>query len=87
MDTNDFLFFYQFLLPICDTSKSGIEDDPRLLYYSNVEEWSNIYIFKIGLGGTYRHLFKNLNARDLVVHDGCIVRDGVRGSSGTIYRQ
>ena len=43
MDTNDFLFFYQLILPICDTNKSGIDDDPRLPYYSAVEKWSNGY--------------------------------------------
>jgi len=84
METNDCLYFYQLLLPICDTSKSCIEDDPWSSYYNNTEEWSNIYAVKIGLGGTYGNLFENLNARDLVVHDGCIVGDGVCGSSGTI---
>ena len=87
MDTKDFLFFYQLLLPICDISKSGIANDPRLSYYSNVEEWSNMYACKLGLGGTYGHAFKNLTARELMVHDGCIVRDGVRGGNGAIHRR
>jgi hypothetical protein len=87
MDTRDFLFFYQLILPICAISKSGIVNDTRLSYYSNVEEWSNIYACKLGLGGTYGHAFKNLTARELVVHDGCIVRDGVRGGNGAIHRR
>jgi hypothetical protein len=33
---HDPLFFYQLILPFCDPSKSGIENDPRMPYYSNV---------------------------------------------------
>ena len=80
-EKKNFLFFYQLFLPMCDTSKSGIEGDPCLSYYSKMEEWSKLYAVKIGLGGTYGHAFKNLNVRELVVHDGCIVRDGVRGGN------
>ena len=87
MDEQDFLFFYQLILPICDTSKPGIEDDPRLSYYSNVEEWSNVYAVKVRLGGTYGHIFKNLTARELMVHDGCIMKDGVRGGNGVIHQR
>jgi hypothetical protein len=32
----DALFFFQLLLPIGDLKKSGIENDPRLPYYSEV---------------------------------------------------
>ena len=84
----DYLFYYQLLLPIGDTTKSKIENDPRMSYYSKVENWSNMYSFQIGLGGTYGHKFKNIKVEELVHHDGCVVRDGVRGgSSGAIYRR
>ena len=63
----------------------GISNDPRLAYYSSVEEWSNMYAYKLGLGGMYRHHFKNLTARELMVHDECIVRDGVCGGNGAIH--
>ena len=42
----------------------------------------------IGLGGSYGHDFKNVKIAEIVRHDGCIVRDGVRGgNSGAIYRR
>ena len=37
MDTKDFLFFYQLIIPIYAISKSVIDNDPRLSYYSYVE--------------------------------------------------
>ena len=84
----DYLFYYQLLLPIGDTTKSKIDNDPRMSYYSKVENWSNMYSFQIGLGGTYGHKFKNIKVEELVYHDGCIVRNGVRGgSSGAIYQR
>ena len=87
MKTNDFLFFYQLILPICDTEKSGVKKDGRLSYYSKVEEWSNLYAYQIGLGGSYGHEFKSVSIKEILKHDGCIVRGRVRGgSSGTIYR-
>ena len=88
METDNFLFFYQLILPICDTKKSGIDDDPRMSYYSAVERWSNFYAVHLGLGGTYGHSFRNVTAKELLRHDACVVRDGVRGGSGgAIYRR
>ena len=88
MKTNDFLFFYQLILPICNTQRSGIRNDGRLSYYSKVEEWSNLYACQIGLGGSYGHEFKNVTLKEILQHDGCIIRDGLRGgSSGAIYRR
>lgn len=88
MRNNDFLFFYQLLFPFCDTSKSGVSNDPRLSYYSKVEEYSNLYASQLGLGGSYGHDFKSVKIPEIVRHDGCVVRDGVRGGSGgAIYRR
>ena len=39
----DCLFFLQLILPMCDTTKSGVRNDPRKLYYSDVEKFTNIY--------------------------------------------
>jgi hypothetical protein len=50
------LFFLQLLLPMGDPKKSGIIDEPRLPYYSEVE--TKKYATAIGLGGSYGHFFK-----------------------------
>ena len=47
LDEDNFLFFYQLILPICDPKKSGVEDDPQKAYYSQVECWSNNYVYSI----------------------------------------
>ena len=74
------------MLPLCDKPLSKIREDKRLSYYSDVERWLNIYAYQIGLGGSYCHGFKPVKIPEIICHDGCIVRDGVRGgTSGTIY--
>jgi hypothetical protein len=82
----DALFFYQLLLPLCDTRRSGITNDKRMSFYSEVESFSNAYALSIGLGGSYGHTFKLLKVIELIHFDGVIVRDGVRGgSNGALY--
>ena len=84
----DALFFHQLLLPMCNPRRSGIDGDPRLPFYSNVEIYSNLYALQIGLGGSYGHSFKMLTLDELVHFDGVVIRDGVRGgSSGAIHRR
>ena len=76
----------QLLLPLCDTPLSGIRENKRPLYYYEVDKWSNIYAYQIGLGGSYGHGFKHMKLPEIVCRDGCIVRGGVwRGTIGTIY--
>ena len=88
METDNLLFFYQLILPVCDHKKSVIDDDPKMSYYSAVERWSYFYAVHLGLGGTYGHSFRNVTAKELLRHDACVVRDGVRGGSGgAIYRR
>ena len=84
----DCLFFYQLLFPFCDTHKSGIENDPRMSYYSKVELWTNAYALQLGLGGSYGHKFSNVMIQELVNFDGILIKDGVKGGSdGAIYRR
>ena len=56
-ETNIFLYFYEQVLTICNTKKSGIRGDKRPSYYVKVEEWSNLYAYQIGLGESYGHEF------------------------------
>ena len=49
--TNDFLFFLQYIFPMCDPQRLGINGDNSLPYYSKLEEWSNLRAYQIGLGG------------------------------------
>eukprot|EP00957_Ditylum_brightwellii_P103300 7872623-Ditylum_brightwellii.AAC.1 len=73
---------------MCDTSNSGIRNDPQKPYYSKVEEWSDPYGYLIGLGGFYGHVFKPAKIKEHVNWDSIVIRDGIRGgSNGTIYRQ
>ena len=88
IEEKDCLFFYQLLLPFCDTQRSGLDNDPRMSYYSEVEAWTNAYALEIGLGGSYGHKFNNVLINELVNFDGILVKDGVKGGSdGAIYRR
>jgi hypothetical protein len=42
MVKGDMLFFHQLLLPLCDPKMSGIADDPRKAFYSQVKTFSNL---------------------------------------------
>ena len=59
-----FLIFYQIMLPLCDTYFSGIQDGKRVSNYSEVEKWSNIYAYHIGLGGVEIAYVWDLSVRD-----------------------
>ena len=84
----DALFFKQLLLPLCDPEKSGIEDDPRMPYYSKLERWSTKYAASIGLLGSYGHDFKTPNIEELVHWDSCVFKSGVNGAlQGALYRR
>ena len=70
----DALFFFQLLLPLCDTSKSGVQDDPRMNYYTEVSKLTNMYAYLSGQGSDYGHVFKNTSAQPLNL---CNVARGV----------
>ena len=57
----DDLFFNQLLLPICDPKRSGIQGDYRQSFFSEVEGFTNLYAYSIGLGGSYGHKFKTVD--------------------------
>ena len=89
MNMGDALFFFQLLLPICNPKKSGISGDPRIPYYSDVVNHSNLYACSLGLvGGQYSHAFKAIKVQELVHWDGILVRDGaLGGSNGALFRR
>ena len=71
---------------MCNPERLEINGDGRLACYSKLEEWSNLYVCQIGLGRRYSHKFKNVTLKEILHHDGCIMRDGVKGgSSEAIY--
>jgi hypothetical protein len=82
----DPLFFFQLLLPIGDPKKSGIENDPCLPYYSEVECWTQKYATSIGLGRSYCHSLKEIMLEELLHFNSVVIRDGVHGRmDGAIY--
>jgi hypothetical protein len=52
VEQHDTLFFFQLFFPICDPAKSGITDNPRMPFYSKVENWSQKYAATVGIGGS-----------------------------------
>ena len=72
---------------MCDTYFSGIREDKRLPYYSEVDKCLNLYAYQIVIGGSYGRCFKLVKIPGIVFHYGFIVRGAVRGgTSGAIYR-
>jgi hypothetical protein len=85
---HDAFFFWQLLFPICDLAKSGIKDNPRLLFCSKVEKWSQKYAASMGIGRPYGQGCKPGMAEELLHFDMAVVQDGVFGGmGGTIYRR
>ena len=85
----DALKFLQLIFPICDTSRNGITDDPRLPFYSSVSHWSNLYaVGELKLGMGYGHDYKMITLDELVKWDGILMKDGVLGgSNGAMLRR
>ena len=76
----DALFFYQLLLPISDPAKTGIDNDPRRGFYTEVSKHTNGYAFnELGLGYDYGHKFTPVTSPELLRFDGSLVKHGVRG--------
>ena len=50
-------------------------------YYSEVEKWSNIYAYHIGVGGSYSHSFKTVKLYEFYCYDICTVGDGAMGGT------
>ena len=84
----DPLFFFQLLLPLCDTAKSGIANDPRRSYYTELSKFTNSYAYLQGQGSDYGHVWKNTTAAEILHFDGVLFHDGtLGGSNGALYRR
>jgi hypothetical protein len=82
----DALFFSQLMLPICDPAHSGIPDDPRLPFHTEVLRFSNLCAFQNDLGtGPCGHHFEQLHLEELLRFDGAVVRNGVLGNSDSAF--
>ena len=87
MRENDSLFLYQLILPMCSVRKSGIRKDQQKYFYSEVENWINIYSYQLGLGGSYSRKFEHIRIDELVLWGGVFIHGVVRGeSNGAMYR-
>ena len=64
------------MLTMCDTSLSGIRENKEIPYYSEVDKWSNLYAYHIGIGVSYGNGFKNVKISEFFC-DGFIVMGGV----------
>ena len=52
----------------------------------NVEKYSNLYAYQLGLAGSFDNKFKIINSSEIVYHGVCIIKDGVKGViSGAMY--
>jgi hypothetical protein len=82
----DAFFFYQLLFPIGDPKRSGVKDDGRMPYYTDVTSFTNIYgASEFGMAGTYGHQFKPVTLDEIVRFDGIVHRHGVRGGGPGIH--
>ncbi len=76
MQKGDALFFYQLILPMCDPSKSGIEDDPCMSFYVPASTLTNKYAtVDKQLDGNYGHRWDATNASELVNFDGIVFKN------------
>ena len=85
----DALFFYQLLFPIVNPNNSGIPNDPRKAFYSQVSLFTNLYaVGELQLGNGMGHKWINTDGPELLRWDGVTFKDGVLGgSNGAILRR
>ena len=84
----DALFFHQLLYPMCDPSRSEIQDDPRKAYYSDVLRFTNVYGYdSLVVGPSFGHTVREVSIPELVCFDGICMRNGVKtGGDPNIHR-
>ena len=84
----DALFFRQLLSSMCDTNKSGVEEDERINFYDDVQIFFALYQISIKICAEYGHELPLLSVDEFVKFDGLVIRDTMHGrGEGTIYRR
>ena len=83
MKDHDALFFYQLLFPMCDTSKSNANGDPRKNFYTDVAHFTNQYALDKGLFSGYGHSCGNVKVKELVHWDDILFAHAARGGHVT----
>ena len=73
---SDPLFFFQMLFPICNPMESGVTDDHRHPYFSNVVSFTNMYAYWKGAGSGYGNDFPPVSITELVQWTGVPIRNG-----------
>lgn len=85
---HDPLFFYQLLFPFCSPSDSGVANDARMPFYSNVSVCTNMYAMWKGAGSGYGHDFTPVSIPELVHWAGVPLRNGaLDGKPHTMYHR
>lgn len=84
----DPLFFFQLLFPIADPSKTGVDNDNRIPYFSHVVQCTNGYSGFEGGGSDMGHKFQSVSEAEMVQWTAVPIRHGVfDGKPGTIYKR
>lgn len=84
----DPLFFYQLLFPFCAPADSGVADDHRMPFYSNVSVFTNMYAMWKGAGSGYGHDFTPVSIPELVHWAGVPLRNGaLDGKPATLFHR
>ena len=73
---HDPLFFYQLLFPFCDPTKSEIENDNRMPYFTLASICTNVYAAAQGGGSGIGHDWRSVNVAELVHWTGVPIRNG-----------
>lgn len=85
---HDPLFFYQLIFPFCAPSDSGVAEDHRMPFYSNVSVFTNMYAMWKGAGSGYGHDFTPVSIPELVHWAGVPLRNGaLDGKPATLFHR
>lgn len=84
----DPMFFFQMLFPLMSPSESGVENDHRMPYFSNVAMLTNLYASSMSTGIGIGHEWQPCSVKEIVKWTAIPIRHGaLEGSPGTLkYR-